>query len=86
MRFTVLFLLPTQLSKWNHIEVGLSCNQAWLRINDGVTNTTKFTKDVPYDVDWDIPLHVGGALSHLLIDIPGPIVGGKDIPLRRFFG
>ncbi|PIK33785.1 hypothetical protein BSL78_29402 [Apostichopus japonicus] len=65
-----------ELSKWNHIEVGLSCNQAWLRINDGVTNTTKFTKDVPYDVDWDIPLHVGGALSHLLIDIPGPIVGG----------
>ncbi|PIK53943.1 hypothetical protein BSL78_09165 [Apostichopus japonicus] len=65
-----------ELSKWNHVEVGLSCNQAWLRINDGVTNTTKFTKDVPYDVDWDVPLHVGGALSHLLIDIPGPIVGG----------
>lgn len=70
-----------QLSAWNHLEVGLSGNHAWLRLNDGVTNTTNFTGSLPYDLDWDLPLHVGGALPHLLNDIPGPNVAGKCVNL-----
>ncbi|KAJ8037143.1 Coadhesin [Holothuria leucospilota] len=62
LKYFILF----QLSKWNEVEIGLSGNKAWLRINDGIINSTDFTSALPHYLDWDMPLHLAGALPHLL--------------------
>nr|XP_054763764.1 uncharacterized protein LOC129270400 [Lytechinus pictus] len=54
-----------KLDKWNTLEIGFDGRDAWLRVNDGDVTVYEVDGPIPDDLDWDLPMYVGGALPNL---------------------
>lgn len=51
--------------------------EAWLRVNDGDVAVYEVKGPIPDNLDWDLPMYVGGALPNLF---PGHFdtIGGEE--------
>eukprot|EP00057_Strongylocentrotus_purpuratus_P024299 XP_011678773.1 PREDICTED: uncharacterized protein LOC762375 [Strongylocentrotus purpuratus] len=54
-----------KLDKWNTLEIGFDGREAWLRVNDGDVAVYEVKEPIPDNLDWDLPMYVGGALPNL---------------------
>ena len=73
-----------QLNKWNTLEVGIAGQEAWLRVNDGDITLYAIDQPISDDVNWDLPMYVGGALPNLFPE-HFQAIGGKGTRLIYSF-
>ncbi|XP_033107998.1 uncharacterized protein LOC117109720 [Anneissia japonica] len=56
---------PVTLFEWNTIQVSITGNLGHVRVNDEYTHTGNFTDELSENLDYDIPLYLGGCMPHL---------------------